>query len=67
MLVCLLRVAAIADRLEREEERSSVDTVKGLARLEEQVVTYLFLGGVITNVAPVSVTFHIMLREQSTI
>ncbi|XP_045910552.1 transient receptor potential cation channel subfamily M member 2 isoform X2 [Micropterus dolomieu] len=32
------KVAAIADRLEREEERSSVDTVKGLARLEEQVI-----------------------------
>ncbi|XP_044073631.1 transient receptor potential cation channel subfamily M member 2 isoform X1 [Siniperca chuatsi] len=32
------KVGTIADRLEREEETSSADTIKRLARLEEQVV-----------------------------
>lgn len=56
LLVSFLRVAAISDQLEREEETSSDATVKRLARLEEQVWTRFL---VITNVAPVSVTFHI--------
>lgn len=57
VLVCFLRVTTISDRLEREEEACSDATVKRLARLEEQVVTWFFL---ITNVVP------IMLRQRGT-